>query len=247
MNDNLEKENYHINSVKWINSLSKSKKLEKEKYYTNSNKWTDSLPNSKKNNFNIIYYMTIIIFISGLIFISTIKNKTRNFQKEINNLEASITTLTSELHKATLDYEFITSPENIENLANEYLSTEFIHYKKFQVSKLNDKKFELNNLKKKQFIKTESKGLKNKMQLKVKKIIKEKKSEIQKFKEMYENPETIPNEIKLGIAKKIEDKKKGLQKFYESPKDLITLERVQRWSVVQLVKLFLGIPIVPGR
>ena len=31
LDDNLEKENYHINSVKWINSLSKSKKLEKEK------------------------------------------------------------------------------------------------------------------------------------------------------------------------------------------------------------------------
>ena len=215
MNDNLKKNNHHLNSDKWIDSLSKNNRLEKEKYYTNSNKWTESLPDSKKSSLNIRYYVAIIVFISGLVLISTIKNKTRNLQKEINNLEASINTLNSELHKATLDYEFITSPENIENLANEYLPTDFVYYKNSQVSKLNDKKIELNNVKEKKFLELKNKDLKNKIQLEVKKMVKEKKLKIQKLKEMYENPKNIPSEVKLGIAKKIDENKNGLKKIYE--------------------------------
>ena len=64
---------------------------------------------------------------------------------------------------------------------------------------------------------------------------------------MYENPKNIPSEVKLGIAKKIDEQKNEIKKIYESPKDAITLERVQRWSVVQLVKLILGFPVIPGR
>ena len=32
-----------------------------------------------------------------------------------------------------------------------------------------------------------------------------------------------------------------------SPSQTITFERVQKWGIVQIVKAFLGIPVIPGR
>ena len=46
---------------------------------------------------------------------------------------------------------------------------------------------------------------------------------------------------------KIEKKKIELKNIYSEPKDIFTLERVGRWSLVQVVKLFLGMPIIPGK
>ena len=45
----------------------------------------------------------------------------------------------------------------------------------------------------------------------------------------------------------IKEKKTGLRNIYRSPKDIATLEKVGRWTVVQVVKAFLGMPIIPGR
>ena len=74
-----------------------------------------------------------------------------------------------------------------------------------------------------------------------------KKTEIRKLQELYSNPGSIPGEIKTQVAIKIKEKKIELKNIYNEPKDIFTLERVGRWSVVQVVKLFLGIPIIPGR
>ena len=38
-----------------------------------------------------------------------------------------------------------------------------------------------------------------------------------------------------------------LRDIYISPKNAFTLERIGKWSVIQVVKLFLGMPIIPGR
>ena len=38
-----------------------------------------------------------------------------------------------------------------------------------------------------------------------------------------------------------------LKNIYRSPKDAITLEKVRKWGLVQVVKVFLGVPIVPGK
>ena len=92
-----------------------------------------------------------------------------------------------------------------------------------------------------------NKNLPKKLKVEITKKIKAKKKEIKKLQELYSNPGTIPKEVKTQIASKIEKKKSELQNLYSSPKKTITFERAQRWAVVQLAKLFLGIPIVPGR
>ena len=42
-------------------------------------------------------------------------------------------------------------------------------------------------------------------------------------------------------------KKNELKKIYSSPKEVITLEKAQKWVAVQVVKVFLGMPIIPGK
>ena len=70
---------------------------------------------------------------------------------------------------------------------------------------------------------------------------------MRKLQELYSNPKSIPDEIKTQVAVRIEEKKIELKNIYSAPKDILTLERVGRWSVVQVVKLFLGMPIIPGK
>ena len=67
------------------------------------------------------------------------------------------------------------------------------------------------------------------------------------LQKLYSNPELIPGEVKTQIASKIQKKKSELENLYSSPKKTITLEKAQRWAAIQIAKLFLGIPIVPGR
>ena len=79
------------------------------------------------------------------------------------------------------------------------------------------------------------------------KKIEKKKTEIKKLKEFYAKPEALPDEIKTQVAKKVEIKKNSLKKLYSSPKEVITFEKAQKWAAVQFVKVFLGIPVVPGK
>ena len=79
------------------------------------------------------------------------------------------------------------------------------------------------------------------------KKLKKKKAEIKKLQDLYNNPESIPKEIKTGLARQIHEKKNELKDIYNSPSQTITFERFQKWGVVQIVKAFLGIPIIPGR
>ena len=51
----------------------------------------------------------------------------------------------------------------------------------------------------------------------------------------------------MQVAKKIKKKKTELKKLYSSPKEVITLEKAQKWVAVQFVKVFLGMPIIPGK
>ena len=51
----------------------------------------------------------------------------------------------------------------------------------------------------------------------------------------------------LYATKKIEAKKIELKELYNSPKETITVDKFQKWGVIQLVKVFLGIPVVPGK
>ena len=80
-----------------------------------------------------------------------------------------------------------------------------------------------------------------------KKKIEEKKKEISELKTLYSDPKKIPEEIKKEVASKIKQKQSQLSNLYNSPREVITLEKIGKWSAVQIVKVFLGMPIVPGR
>ena len=67
------------------------------------------------------------------------------------------------------------------------------------------------------------------------------------MKELYNEPETIPTELKMGVTNKIKRKKENIKKIYQDPKEFLTKEKLQRWGTIQIVKAFLGIPIVPGK
>jgi len=234
-----------INHNKWVNTIPfKSKELDHDKYKLDEKKWVetipkfnDTIPKFKKDNTIKKYSFMSIIFILGIVFITGIKNETRNLQKEINNLNSSINIFRQDLHKANLDYEVISSPENISKLAKKYLDINFISYKKSQIKDI-----------KKVYKKNDDLAFKkNKVKLKVKEKIRETKVQIQKLQNLYSNPKQVPTEIRKQIAYKIQTKKEELKNLYQNPKSVLTPEKVQKWAGIQLVKIFLGMPIVPGK
>ena len=252
---------------RWVNTIPFiGAKSNQEKYKLDSNKWVNTLPGKDENTLilsNVInsnsnsksssgkkYSLTIIVFVIGLILVSLIKNKTRNLQKEISNLQASINTLKLDLHRATLEHEVITSPENISRLAREYLESDFAPYRKSQISQLNGKKKTLTKLEEKKDTKTykkKSKFKSDEIKLQVAKKIETTKTELAKLQELYSSPEKLPDEIKLQVTKRIETKKNELQKLYSDPYSLFKSKKARNWAGLQVVKVFLGIPIVPGK
>jgi len=241
-----------INSNKWIKTLAmvKSNSDNEDKYNLNSEKWIDTLPreNPREKRFNPIknYSITAILFVCGLMFVSVIKNETRDLQKNINIFQKSINNLKVDLHQETLDHEIITSPENLALLAEEHLELNFTSYKKSQIKEL---KYEKAYIKKenKNNIKNSDKKLTAVLKENIAKKIKKKKVELEKLKEIYSNPKEIPDEIKMTLAKRIEKKKMEIYHLYKNPSESITMEKAQRWALFQVAKLFLGIPIVPGK
>ena len=210
-----------INHHKWINTLPKAKKeiietINQLDYENPLNKvpQKDSYSSVKK------YTLLTVVFICGLIFVSIVKNETRNLQKKINNLEASINLIKFNLEQTFLDHEIITAPENISLLARKHLDIDLTPYKKSQIKKLNAKN--------ERIAKIDKKG-----------------KNIQKFKDLYSQPKSIPSKIKTHVTSRIEKKRVEIVNIYHEPKSLITLERAGRWTVVQLVKAFLGMPMFP--
>ena len=240
-----------INKDRWISSLPKSNlNIIVEKNQMNHDKWINTV--SKKNNHYPTkkYSLITIIFVCGLVFVSTVKNETRNLQKEINKLKTSIVGIESDLNQAILDKEVITSPQNISKLAKEYLDINLASYKRSQIKNLNDMTAKFNKekeLEKGKISNNKIKNLQANLKTQVARKIEKKKTEIKKLQELYQNPESIPKEIKTQVSKQIKEKKTGLKNVYNSPGEVITYERVSRWALVQVVKAFLGMPIVPGR
>ena len=240
-----------INQDKWISSLPKKNiEFNQTTGQLNNDKWINTIP--KKNKYNSIkkYSLISTLFVCGLLFVSVVKNETRNLQKEINNLKSSIDVIKFNLHQTILDNEVITSPENISLLAREYLNIDLASYRKSQIKKLNKENEAFEKVSKIKKEKTNAKKIKN-LQDNIKKQfakkIEKKKTEIRKLQELYSNPDTLPDEIKNQVAIKIKEKKIELKNIYSQPKDIFTLERVGRWSVIQVVKLFFGMPIIPGK
>ena len=240
-----------INQEKWIASLSiKNTRFDNIKNQIDYDRWINTIPKKNTHNSMHKYSLITILFVCGLLFVSAVKNETRILQKEINNLETSINAIKYNLDQTIIDNEVITSPENISLLAKEYLNIYLVSYKRSQIKQLNDevkKSNEINKTKKEKINKEKMKNLPANIKLKVAKRIEEKKTEIRKLQALYSNPKLIPAEIKTQVANQIEEKKTELRNIYRSPKNVITLEKVGKWSVVQVVKVFLGMPIIPGR
>ena len=248
-----------INQDKWISSLPrKNIRFSNTTNELDHDRWINTIP--KKNTDNSVqkyslnsvqkYSLMAILFIFGLLFVSVVKNETRSLQKVINNLEASINVIKFNLDQAILDNEVITSPDNISLLAKEYLNIDLVSYKKSQIKKLrdeNEKFTKVNKIKKEKINKKKIKNLSDSIKTQVAKRIEIKKTEMRKLQELYYNPKSIPKEIKTQVAVQIEEKKNEIRNIYSAPKDIFTLERVGRWTVVQVVKLFLGMPVIPGR
>ena len=241
-----------INQNMWIGSLPKiNTGVNETTNQLDYDKWINTI-SKKKKTYNSLkkYSFMVILFLCGLLFVSAVKNETRILQKEINNLKTSISVINFNLDQAILDYEVITSPENISLLAKEYLNIDLVSYKKFQIKQLNDenKKFaKVGKIKKEKVNKKNIENLSDSIKTHVAKKVEEKKTEIRKLQELYSNPKSIPDEIKTQVAIKIKEKKVELKNIYSEPKDIFTLQKVGRWSVVQVVKVFLGMPIIPGR
>ena len=253
---------------KWISTLPIVKNgSNREKYKLDSNKWINTLPrrddnalilsntinSNQKSSLVKKYSLTIIVFVVGLIIVSAIKNETRNLQKEVSNLVASINTIKLDLHRTTLDHEVITSPENISRLAKEYLEFYLVPYKKSQIKQLNKEgkifvKPETTEFKKD--LKKTVKDKKSEVQLIFAKKIETTKTELAKLQEFYSSPKKIPKKLKLQVSKQIKAKRKELnelKKLSSEPTSIFKSKKFQRWAGLQVVKVFLGIPMVPGK
>ena len=244
----------NLNPEKWLNTLPNTNiGINQEEYKLDTKKWVDTLHKREKDNSIQKYSLVTILFVVGLIFVSVIKNETRNLQKEIDKLEATINIIKFDLHQTTLDHEVITSPENISRLAKEYLESDLVFYKKSQIKQMGREEIffttpENGEIKKN--LEQKAKDDKSKIKLILAKKIKTKKIELAKLQELYNKPKDIPKELKLQIAKKIKTKRNELsqlKKLFSEPENIMTSKKVQQWAGLQIVKIFLGIPIVPGR
>ena len=231
-----------INNDKWINSLPhKNIIIEKQVDQIDPKRWENTIP--KKNSFNsaIKYLLTATLFVAGLFVVSVVKNETRSLQKEINNLQASIDSIQLDLHQSMLDYEVLTSPENISELAKKNLDLNLVSYKKKQIVDQNADEDELSKFESKKLTKE------SKIKIQIAKKIKQKKTELKKLKEMYSQPKKIPNQLRIHVAEKIKTTQNELKRLYDDPVETIGSERIQRWAAIQFIKAFLGMPIIPGK
>ena len=175
-----------INREKWIGSLPNvNTEFNKITNQLDHDIWINTIPKKntyssvKKNTYSSVkkYSIIVTLFVCGLLFVSAIKNETRNLQKIINNLEASINVIKFNLDQAFLDHEIITSPENISLLAKEYLNTDLVFYKRSQIKQLNDKteKFaKINKIKKEKINEKKIKNLSVSIKSQIAKKIEEK-------------------------------------------------------------------------
>ena len=165
--------------------------------------------------------LILITLISGLIFTSLIKNKTRLLEKELIYLDNEINSLKSNLAEASLDFQYLSTPKHISFLVKDFLDGNFSYYKEYQIQKSIKPQKDLIILKKLKNDNTSS-------QLSTKESV-NKKSNVAK---------EIDN-TQLLITERID--KKNSQK----EKKKITSKKIQKWTGIQAIKVFLGIPNIP--
>ena len=228
-----------INPEKWIGTLTNKKEFDQSKATVDPQIWINTLSKKDSRNTFSKYFFITSFFVIGLVLVTIVKNETRNLEKQLDDLKASVSKLNLEIHYAVLDHEVISSPENISNLKNKYLDLNLMAYKKSQIKNLEDIYKEKSITKKKDYKEDIKKHLS-------KKII-EKKNQLKSIKKIYSKPKEIPKYVKKEVSKKINITKTNIENTYSEPKKLITSTKAQRWAAVQVIKAFLGIPVVPGK
>ena len=164
--------------------------------------------------------LILITLISGLIFTSLIKNKTRLLEKDLLYLDNEINSLISILSEANLDFQYLTTPNNVSFLAKNFLDENFVYYKKSQIKESIKAEKDLVILKK----------LKNDYTFS--------QSNTRKFTNKKTNVTKEINNEQLLIAKKINNKNP------QKSKKIVSSKKVQQWAGIQIIKALLGIPTV---
>jgi hypothetical protein len=165
--------------------------------------------------------LILITLISGLIFTSLVKNKTRLLEKDLLYLDNEINSLISILSEANLDFQYLTTPNNVSFLAKNFLDENFVYYKKSQI---------------KESIKAE-KDL----------VILKKLTNDNAFKQS--SREKSVNK-KSNIAKRIDNSQLLIAKRIDKKepkrsKKIVSSKKVQQWAGIQIIKALLGIPTIP--
>ena len=73
--------------------------------------------------------ISLLIFITLLIFTSIVKTKTRIIEKNILEFEKKIVKINNDLHETQLDYSYLASPENISKMVNNFINDEYLPIK----------------------------------------------------------------------------------------------------------------------
>ena len=177
--------------------------------------------------------LIFVILISGLIFTSFIKNKTRLLEKELTSLNNEINILSSNFNEASLDFQYLTTPKHISLLAQNFLYEDFSYYKESQIKKSIKPEKNLAILKQLKNDNTFLKQLKNDntfIQLSTKQSANKKLNVIKRI-----------DNTQLLIAKKINNKQQ------QRSKKIVISKKAQNWVGLQIIKALLGIPSIPAK
>jgi hypothetical protein len=228
-----------INSDKWIKTLTKTNTTNQDKYELDSQVWINTIPNQNPKKSFLKYSFVSILFITSLTLVMFVKNETRNLEKDLINLKASINKLKFNVHYGVLDYNVLSSPENISILAKQHLDLNLINYKKLQIQKIGEKEKKLTLLK-------DNNNYTDNVRKHLVKTYYLKKNKIEEIKDVYTKPKELSYYIKSKTKEKIKNSKEQLKAVYDNP-DILISKKAQRWAAFQVVKAFLGIPVLPGR
>ena len=216
---------------------------------------------------NILILMTLI---SGLIFTSLIKNKTRLLEKELIYLDNEINSLSSNLSEASLDFQYLTAPKHISLLAKDFLDENFSYYNESQIKESFKLKKDSTILKKSKNDNTLSQVDTEKSANKKSNIAKEidskqlfitKKIDTQITEDAFTGEETVKylailkkskndNILSQVDTEKSVNKKSNIAKEIDSrqlqgSKKKTVSKKVQDWMGIQIVKSLLGITAIP--
>jgi len=216
---------------------------------------------------NILILTTLI---SGLIFTSLVKNKTRLLEKELLYLDNEINSLNFNLNEASLDYEYLTTPKHISFLVKNFLDENFSYYKESQIKKSIKPEKDLAILKKLKndntFTQLSTEKSVNKKsnvakEIDNRRLLATKNIETQITEDAFTGEETIKY---LAILKKLKNnnpvsrlnteesinKKSNVAKeidnrHLQGSKKISVSKKVHNWAGLQIIKSLLAIPSIP--